>query len=71
MPEDNVWLAQRRAEHAALTRLLATMADHPGRAVQGGGCGDTATGPVPLTLDPSPRKDTTDDRRPSQDASPC
>ena len=39
MPEDNVWLAQRRAEHAALTRLLATMADHPGRAVQGGGCG--------------------------------
>ena len=51
MPEDNVWLAQRRAEHAALTRLLATMADHPGRAVQGGGCGPTAAGPVPLTLD--------------------
>lgn len=34
MPEDNVWLAQRRAEHAALTRLLATMADHPDRAIQ-------------------------------------
>jgi hypothetical protein len=50
MPEDNVWLAQRRAEHAALTRLLATMADHPGRAVQGGGCG-AAAGPVPLALD--------------------
>jgi hypothetical protein len=42
MPEDNVWLAQRRAEHAALTRLLATMGDNPGRAVQGGGCGSTA-----------------------------
>ncbi len=51
MPEDNVWLAQRRAEQAALTRLLASMADHPGRAVQGAGCGPAATGPVPLTLD--------------------
>ena len=51
MPEDNVWLAQRRAEHAALTRLLDTMADHPGRAVQGGGCGAAPSGPVPLTLD--------------------
>lgn len=51
MPEDNVWLSQRRAEHAALTRLLATMADHPGRAVQGGGCGSAPAGPVPLTLD--------------------
>ena len=39
MPDDNVWLAQRRAEHAALTRLLATMSDNPGRAVQGAGCG--------------------------------
>jgi len=51
MPEDNVWLAQRRAEHAALTRLMETMAEHPGRAVQGGGCGTTAAGPVSLTLD--------------------
>jgi hypothetical protein len=51
MPEDNVWLSQRRAEHAALTRLLATMADHPGRAVQGGGCGPAPAGAVPLTLD--------------------
>ncbi len=51
MPEDNVWLAQRRAEHAALTRLLATMADNPGRAIQGGGCGPAPAGPVPLALD--------------------
>jgi integrase len=54
MPDDNVWLAQRRAEHAALTQLLATMdAATPGRAVQGGGCGATTPGPVPLTLDTS------------------
>ncbi|MGH3858574.1 tyrosine-type recombinase/integrase [Actinokineospora sp.] len=51
MPEDNVWLAQRRAEHAALTRLLAAMQDNPGRAVQGAGCGTAPAGPVPLTLD--------------------
>jgi Phage integrase family len=51
MPEDNVWLAQRRAEHAALTQLLAVMDANPGRAVQGAGCGATTTGPVPLTLD--------------------
>jgi hypothetical protein len=36
MPEDNVWFAQRRAEHAALTRLLATMADHGEAAVPTG-----------------------------------
>ena len=29
MPDDNVWLAQRHAEHAALTRLLATMSRQP------------------------------------------
>ncbi len=29
MPDDNVWLAQRRAEHAALTRLLATHGRQP------------------------------------------
>jgi len=51
MPEDNVWLAQRRAEHAALTRLLTTMADHPDRAIQGGGYGAGPAGAVPLTLD--------------------
>ncbi len=56
MPEDNVWLYQRRAEHAALTRLLATMRDNPRRAVQGAGCGAGPPGPVPLTLDlPRPR----------------
>ena len=56
MPEDNVWLAQRRAEQTALTRLTATMADHPGRAIQGGGCGAAATGPVPLTLNLAPHR---------------
>jgi integrase len=50
MPDDNVWLIQRCAEQAALTKLLATMSDHPGRAVQGGGCGSDA-GPTPLALD--------------------
>jgi len=42
---------QRRAEHDALTRLLAALQAAPGRAVQGAGCGASATGPVPLTLD--------------------
>jgi integrase len=57
MPDDNVWLAQRRAEHAALTQLLAAMDTVPGRAVQGGGCGASTPGPVPLTLDTShPRR---------------
>jgi integrase len=51
MPADNVWLAQRQAEHAALTRLLAAMQAAPGRAVQGAGCGSAApAGPVPVTL---------------------
>ena len=53
MPDDNVWLAQRRAERAALTQLLATMDAVPGRAVEGGGCGASTQGPVPLTLDTS------------------
>ncbi|HUK69839.1 MAG TPA: hypothetical protein VLW50_13990 [Streptosporangiaceae bacterium] len=39
MPADNVWLAQRQAEHDALTRVLAAMQAAPGRAVQ-------PTGPV-------------------------
>ena len=51
MPEDNVWLGQRRAEQAALTRLLRVIEDRPGRAVQGGGCGAAPPGPVPLSLD--------------------
>jgi hypothetical protein len=59
MPAGNVWLAQCRAEHAALTRVLEAMRAAPGRAVQGAGCGTTApAGPVPLTLDrASHRKD--------------
>ena len=36
---------QRRAEHHALNRLLDTMADHPGRAVHGGGAARASTGP--------------------------
>jgi len=55
MPADNVWLAQRQAEHAALTRVLAAMQAAPSRAVQGAGCSTAPAGPVPLTLD-SPRK---------------
>ena len=50
MPADNVWLAQRQAEHAALTRLLAAMQAAPGRAVQGAGCDTAPAGPVPVTL---------------------
>jgi hypothetical protein len=53
MPDANVWLAQRRAEQAALTQLLSIMDSDDNRAVQGGGCGATAPGPVPLTLDAS------------------
>lgn len=58
MPAENVWLAQRRAEQAALAALLASMRDTPDRAVQGAGCATTSSppsGPVPLTLDP-PRR---------------
>ena len=49
MPDDNVWLAQRRAEHAALSRVLAAMQATPGRAVQGAGYG--TAGSVPVTID--------------------
>jgi integrase len=51
MPEGNVWLAQRRAEQAALTQLLSIMDTRPGRAIQGGGCSAAPAGPVPVTLD--------------------
>ena len=56
MPEDNVWLAQRQAEHAALTRVLAAMQAAPGRAVQGAGCGAAPAGPVPVTIDAAIRR---------------
>jgi hypothetical protein len=56
MPEDNVWLVQRRAEHTALTQVLAAMGEHPGRAVQGAGCGSTPAGPVMVALTTSPRR---------------
>jgi hypothetical protein len=52
MPDDNVWLAQRRAERDALAGLLTALQTAPGRAVQGAGCGTAATArPVPITLD--------------------
>jgi len=51
MPEDNVWLRQRRAEHAALNRLMTTITDKPDRAIQGGGCGAAPARPVSLSLD--------------------
>lgn len=51
MPAGNVWLANRQAEHDALTRVLAAMQTAPGRAVQGAGCGTASAGPVPVTID--------------------
>jgi hypothetical protein len=49
MPETNIWLVQRRAEHEALTRLLTAMQATPGHACQG--AGNFTTGPTPITLD--------------------
>ena len=53
MPEDNVWLTQRRAEHAALTRLLETLDSAPDAAAHGTtpACREPSAGPVALTLD--------------------
>jgi len=52
MPGDNVWLAQRQAEHDALARVLAAMDNAPERAVQGAGCPSAPpAGPVPVTID--------------------
>jgi Phage integrase family len=51
MPAGNVWLAARRAERDALTRLLAALQHAPGRAVEGAGCGSAPAGPVPLAID--------------------
>ncbi|MER6947430.1 tyrosine-type recombinase/integrase [Nonomuraea sp. NPDC000554] len=48
MPTDNVWLAQRTAEHQALTKLLATITATPGKALQGVG---TPSSPIPVTID--------------------
>lgn len=64
MPEDNVWLGQRRAEQAVLTRLLRLIGDQPGRAVQGGGCGPAPAGPVPLSLDLNRHRKGNRDRQP-------
>ncbi|ETW26714.1 hypothetical protein MGAST_00970, partial [Mycobacterium gastri 'Wayne'] len=52
MPNDNVWLSQRRAEHAALARLLDTLDAAPAQATHGttSTCSRPA-GPVTLTLD--------------------
>jgi len=51
MPDDNVWLSQRRAEQQALTRLLEALLPEPEQAIQGAGCSGAAAGPVPLPLD--------------------
>lgn len=53
MPEDNVWLTQRRGEYAALTRLLDALDAAPDAATHGvtPDCRRPATGSVPLTLD--------------------
>jgi hypothetical protein len=53
MPEDNVWLSQRRAEHAALARLLDALDQAPDAATHGATpeCRKPSTRPVPLTLD--------------------
>jgi hypothetical protein len=49
MPDDNVWLVERRAERDALQRLLHTMRTAPDRAIQG--AGSPTSGPTPVTLD--------------------
>lgn len=53
MPDDNVWLTQRRAEHAALTRLIDALDTAPCDAAHGAtpDCRKPATGPIPLALD--------------------
>lgn len=59
MPDDNVWLSQRQAEHDALARVLDAMNNAPGQAVQGAGCPSSPpAGPVPVTIDSrKPRED--------------
>ena len=53
MPDDNVWLTQRRAEHTALARLLDALDQTPDAAAHGATreCPKPSTGPVPLVLD--------------------
>ncbi|MFD4552126.1 hypothetical protein [Streptomyces sp. NPDC058466] len=48
MPDDNVWLLQRRAERDALVKLLDAMRANPGRAIQGAGSPST---PTPVSID--------------------
>jgi hypothetical protein len=53
MPNDNVWLTARRAEHTALTGLIDTLDATPSDATHGAAqpCSKPAGGPVTLTLD--------------------
>ncbi|NTY63966.1 tyrosine-type recombinase/integrase [Mycolicibacterium sphagni] len=53
MPEDNVWLIRRRAEHHALNQLLAALDHAPISAAHGAPteCHQPSAGPVALTLD--------------------
>lgn len=53
MPEDNVWLIRRRAEHHALNQLLAALDLTPASAAHGAPteCHRRNAGPVALTLD--------------------
>ena len=53
MPDDNVWLIRRRAEHHTLTKLLAALNHAPDSAAHGATteCHRPSAGPVPLTLD--------------------
>ncbi|WP_331765065.1 tyrosine-type recombinase/integrase (plasmid) [Streptomyces sp. NBC_01384] len=48
MPDDNVWLLQRRAEREALVKLLGAMRANLGRAIQGAGSPST---PTPVSID--------------------
>ena len=48
MPDDNIWLLQRRAERDALVKLLDAMRANPGRAIQGAGSPST---PTPVSID--------------------
>ena len=60
MPDDNVWLAQRRAEHDALTRLLDSHCEPtPAAPSKAPAASRHPTGPVPLTLDLARHRRTT------------
>ncbi|MCV7131226.1 tyrosine-type recombinase/integrase, partial [Mycolicibacterium vanbaalenii] len=53
MPEDNVWLIRRHAEHHALTKLLDALNHAPDSATHGATtkCHRPSAGPVPVPLD--------------------